>query len=172
MLDKIRGVRFSIRYKLVVLFLLVTLIPLGVATVLARNNAESALLETGRTNQEARAQNTTRVIDEYLTAHLSDVTVTAGLTDLRELAQRPTEAARIERARSLLTSMQKKDSAYESFSVLTPDGTVLASSLREEEGSNAAGRPAFQAAMFGRATISDAIMSAATKRPALELIAP
>lgn len=172
MLDKIRGIRLSIRVKLVALFLVVAMVPLTLATVVAQRNATSALLEMGRTNQEARAQNTTRVIDEYNTAHLSDVSATAALAEIREAAQRPADSTRLERGRTVLTNMQKKDSAYESMALLLQDGSTLISSVKEEEGSNAGGRPAFQSALFGKPTISDAFISPTTGRPALELMAP
>lgn len=172
MLEKIRGIRLSIRVKLITLFLVVAMLPLAVATIVAQRNATSALLEMGRTNQEARAQNTTRVIDEYNTAHLSDVSATAALAEIREAAQRPADSNRLDRARTVLTNMQKKDASFESMSLLLQDGGVLASSVKEEEGSNAGGRPAFQAALFGKPTISDAFISPTTRRPALELMAP
>ena len=170
--EKARGVRISIRYKLIVVVMALALIPLGVATVLARDNAETALSEMGRANQEARAQNTGRVIDEYLNAHLSDAGAMGGMPEMREFAAAPDTGSRRERARAALTAMQKKDPNYESVALLDPDGRVWASSVAAEEGTNLRFRPYFQQALAGKANISDASISVATNRPALFFAAP
>jgi methyl-accepting chemotaxis protein len=171
-LEKLKHPRISIRWKLIFLFLAVTLIPLGVATYLARDNAESALLTTGRTNQEARAQNTARVMDEYLNAHLSDASAAGALTDVRDYAAVPDNGRLRERTRAALTAIQKKDPNYESVALISPDGAVIASSVAAEEGTNLKFRPYFQTALLGKANISDASISERTGRPEISFAAP
>lgn len=172
MWEKLRRPRVSIRYKLVVLFLAVTLIPLAVATALARTNTQDALLSMGRSNQEARAQNTTRVIDEYLTSRLADMTASGNLPDIKDYAITPQDAAKRERARAALTALQKKDTNYESVAILDKNGTVIVSSLAAEDGINLKFRPYFQDALLGKSNVSDASVSMTSNRPAIFFAAP
>jgi methyl-accepting chemotaxis protein len=167
--------RFPIRYKLMLLFLTVSLAPIGVATVLARNNVlhvEHDVVRMARASQEARVANTARMLDEQLQGLVAEMVVAGNLPELHDFLSGSQDATAKERVRAALTALAKKDAYHESVAVAGPDGMLIVSSVPADDGLDITFRPYFQEAIKGSGYLSDVSISTATHRPAFFASAP
>lgn len=166
--------RFSIRYKLVALSLIVALTPLTLATVLARNSVrdvEREVVISSRAAQEARVASMARLLDERLQGLMAEATAAAAMPDLRDVIAGNQEAAAKDRARVALSALAKQDAGHESAALIGRDGQVIVSSTTAEEGGSVRTRPSFQGALNGSTYLSDISLDAGG-RPVLYVSAP
>lgn len=124
--------------KLVVAFLLISVVPLAIVTVLAQSNAERALRNQIERQLRATADNKARQIGVFFRERVEDATTLAQTPDviaamstlnraLETTDSQPLEDdSEVAGIRSYLTSYAET-AAYENLYLISPDGTVVLS---------------------------------------------
>ncbi|HYL81951.1 MAG TPA: cache domain-containing protein [Candidatus Acidoferrum sp.] len=163
---------WSIRTKLVVFALLLSIVPILLASVVAslvftsnaRQRALSSMLHEG--------QASTQLLDARLSEGQAFVKVLGLDPALVSFAARPADPAARDAASRLLRAATEKDNYYESIAIVEKTGKIILSSLAGDIGSDVRVRPYFQKAMQGVAYTSEPSVSIITNKPAIFYSAP
>ncbi len=151
---------------MVVVFLLITLVPIAILTSIGVTLARESLVAQGDINLRADGLHTSRGIDQYLTAHLEDVIVLSNSPAIIAYASNPNDiAARTNARGDLEATVGKTD--YSSVAVTNAEGTIILSSSAQEIGTRLQSRDYIQNAINGISYISDPSLSSVTNRPVL-----
>lgn len=151
---------------MIVVFLLITLVPISILTYIGVTLAREALVSQGDINLRADGLHTSSAIDQYLTSHLEDVVALSKSPAIVAFASNPSDTAARANARSELEAAISKTD-YSSTAVSNTEGTVILSSTPQEIGIRLPSRDYFQKAMNGISYISNPSISSTTNRPAL-----
>ncbi len=151
---------------MIVVFLLVSLVPISILTYIGVTLAREALVSQGDTNLRADGLHTSSAIDQYLTSHLEDIVALSKSPAIVAFASNPSDTAARANARSELEAAISKTD-YSSAAVSNAEGTIILSSSPQEIGVRLLSRDYFQKAMSGISYISNPSISSTTNRPAL-----
>ncbi len=151
---------------MIVVFLLVSLVPISILTYIGVTLAREALVSQGDTNLRADGLHTSSAIDQYLTSHLEDIVALSKSPAIVAFASNPSDTAARANARSELEAAISKTD-YSSAAVSNTEGTIILSSSPQEIGVRLPSRDYFQKAMSGISYISNPSISSTTNRPAL-----
>ena len=170
--------QLPLRTKLVVAFVLISLVPvvlLGVqSTVITRNNltnqANTDLIESARTAG--------RVIDSALDNELDTIRTEAQIIDLSDYLSLPvnvrTGSPEEARARQILLALQRKDPVFiSSYALLDGNGVDVLDTFQQDIGVNKSDRDYFQVP-FGQGApfLSPVRISQSTMEPSIYFSAP
>ncbi|HEV8344064.1 MAG TPA: sensor histidine kinase [Candidatus Binatia bacterium] len=133
--------RLSITSKITLGYLLLSLIPILAIGILAYRNSRASLENEIIDKLQAVAENKSYIIKSWLRDQLSDAANLAGNTDVRALlspafrvvypnlvAQTP--EGRMERVKTLITSLQETNPSYVDMLIADNEGRVIASSSK------------------------------------------
>ncbi len=163
---------WSIRTKLVVFALLLSIVPILVASVVASilftNNARQRALVSMQHEGLASVQ----LLDARLAEGQAFVRVLGLAPALANFVARPTDPTARDAAARLLRAANEKDKYYDSVAIVDKTGKITLSSVTGDIGSDVSVRPYFQKAMQGVAYTSDPSVSIITNKPAIFYSAP
>lgn len=157
--------------KLLVTFLLMSLIPMGFAAFSAIQSSRNALLAQGELQLTAASRSTSAAIDEYLISHREDIVANSMLSSIVAFTVNPNDTAlRATALRELKSLANKKD--IQSLAIVNKEGTIILSSSDPDIFTTVATRPYFQEAMRGASYISDPSVALPLNTPAIFFSAP
>ena len=162
----------SLGVGLFVIILVVALVPIAAVNIALVSTTRSRLAELAVSNLRQRSVSTAAAMDGYLQARRKDIILVSELPDVIAYLQNQTDEGQREAARAAFAATAAISPAYESIAALTLDGTIIAASVRSDEGSNVRFRDYFQNARAGAVYVSDPSYSVITNRPALFFSAP
>jgi len=142
----------SLKGKLLLYFLLLSLIPMIAIGVLAFVQSQTALQEDAQEQLERMVQVQGQVVEQWFTDRSRDMAVVAGAE--RVAAMNP------ESVLSALKLYDREWGIWETLLVTGPDGSTIATSDGSEADLSA--RPYFQEAIKGNPAVSDALVSMVT----------
>ncbi len=150
---------------MIVVFLVVSLVPIAILTYIGVTLARGALVSQGDINLRAIGLHTSSAIDQYLTSHSDDVVGLSKSPAIVAFASNPSDTAARANARSELEAAVSKTD-YGSVAMTNTEGTIILSSTAQEMGIRLPSYDYFRKAMNGIAYISDPSISSTTNRPA------
>ena len=142
----------SLKGKLLLYFLLLSLIPMIGVGLLAFTQSQSALQHAAYNELSSMATVQAKVLEQWFVDRAKDMEVVAGAERVRSMDP--------ERALSALKLYDQQWDIWETLFVAGPDGKTIATSDGSEIDISA--RAYFQEAMQGKPAISDALVSRAT----------
>lgn len=158
--------------KLLVTFLLVSLVPLAVTSIAAIRSARDAMLAQGTTQLEAASTSTANSIDQYLASHRQDILAFGTFSSVSNFLKNPTDTALFATADKELTALANKANV-ESIAVINRDGTVVLSTLDSDLYTKVNTRQYFIESMNGNGGyISDVSVTSNTNVPAVVFSTP
>jgi C4-dicarboxylate-specific signal transduction histidine kinase len=158
--------------KVLAALFVVGVVPIALVSAVSINQTRSDLTALGVTNIQQRSTSTASAIDAYLASRLGDIVLVGKLPDIVRFGQNLTDTAARDAARSALTAAAARSPEYESVAVVDPNGTIVAASVKTDEGTSVKFREYFINAMKGTPYVSDPSYSVITNRPALFFSAP
>jgi C4-dicarboxylate-specific signal transduction histidine kinase len=163
---------WSIRTKIVVFALFLSIVPILLASVVASilftNNARDRALVSMQHSGQASVQ----LLDARLGEGQAFVRVLGLAPALTSFAVRPSDPTARDAASRLLRAATEKDKSYESIAIVDKTGKILLASVASDIGSDVGVRPYFQKAMQGVAYTSEPSVSIITNKPAIFYSAP
>jgi len=162
----------SLGARLFVILLVIALIPITAVNLALVSTTRSRLADLAVANLRQRSAFTAATMDGYIQARRQDIILVSGLPDVIAYLQNQTHEGQREAARAAFAATVALTPAYESIAALSLDGTIVAASLRTDEGSNVRFRDYYQNARAGAVFVSDPSYSVITNRPALFFSAP
>lgn len=163
--------QWRIGFKLTLFFVLLTLAPLAVITVLI-STARGALLAQGTVTIQSASQATVRQLDGVLSEQREFITVVGQLPELVRYAQNQFDGAARDSAQKSLLAFSRKARDYDSVAVVNREGKILLSSAAIDVGTDIQFQPYFQEALKGASYISDPSVSVITDQPVIFYSAP
>jgi len=158
--------------KVLAALFVVGVVPIALVSAVSINQTRSDLTALGVTNIQQRSTSTASAIDAYLASRLGDIVLVGKLPDIVRFGQNLTDPAARDAARSALTAAAARSPEYESVAVVDPNGTIVAASVKTDEGTSVKFREYFINALKGTPHVSDPSYSVITNRPALFFSAP
>jgi len=158
--------------KVLAALFVVGVVPIALVSAVSINQTRSDLTALGVTNIQQRSTSTASAIDAYLASRLGDIVLVGKLPDIVRFGQNLTDPAARDAARSALTAAAARSPEYESVAVVDPNGTIVAASVKTDEGTSVKFREYFINALKGTPYVSDPSYSVITNRPALFFSAP
>jgi methyl-accepting chemotaxis protein len=159
-------------HKVLAALLVVGVVPIAIVSAVSIQSTRGDLTALGVTNIEQRSTSTAMALDAYLQSRLGDIVLVGKLPDIVRLGQNLTDPDARAAAREALTAAAARSPEYESVAVVDPTGTIIAASVKTDEGTSVKFREYFLSAMKGSYYISDPSYSVITNRPALFFSAP
>jgi HAMP domain-containing protein len=156
---------------MIVMFLLVTLVPIAIITYIGVTLAHAALVSQGDINLRAAGTHTASTIDRYLTEHLEEIEVFGKSPVVMTFASNPNDLAARTNALSELTASASRTD-YNSVAIVNSEGRIILSSAEQDMGTEVSSQTYFQEALKGLSTISDPLASPTTDQPAIYFCAP
>ncbi len=169
--------QYSLRAKLIIVSLAVSLIPLGAISVLFTLNTQQREIEGVNQALRAAAQETAANLDEFIRTSLNDIRVAAQAPELTTLLtsqpatpQYTTAETRVE---STLRSLSRQDPILlSSYALLDKNGVDILDTYRPDIGVNKSDRIYFlEPLATGLPYVSPVLFSPTTGRPSLYLSA-
>ncbi len=157
--------------KMIAAFLLVSLVPTILITLIGVTLARESLVEQGDTNLRANAAHTSSAVDQYLNAHLEDVVQISLAQEVSAFTSDPRDAAYGRLALNTLKAASSKTD-YDSVAIIDSSGTIVLSSAERDIKTNVQFRPGFVEALKGISSVSPPSISVITGRPAIFFSAP
>jgi len=159
-------------HKVLAALLVVGVVPIALVSAVSIQSTRGDLTALGVTNIEQRSTSTASAIDAYLQSRLGDIVLVGKLPDIVRFGQNLTDPDAKDAARAALAAAAARAPEYESVAVVDPSGTIVAASVKTDEGTSVKFREYFTSAMKGSYYISDPSYSVITNRPALFFSAP
>jgi GAF domain-containing protein/HAMP domain-containing protein len=170
---------FTLRTKLIVVSLTVSLIPLGLIGLVFAFNAQQNAVATANQTLQTAAQETSNNLDAFIQTNLNDVRVASQIPELVDILQttdRDSAAytAAEARAAGILRSLRRRDPIFlRSYALLDKDGNNLLDTSRASMGSNEAISSYFAGPIStGLPYVSPVTLDPGTGRPSLYFSAP
>src|SRR3954468_13149805 len=158
--------------KVLAALFVVGVVPIALVSAVSIQQTRSDLTALGVTNIQQRSTSTASAIDAYLASRLGDIVMVGKLPDIVRFGQNLTNASARDAARLALSAAAARAPEYESVAVVDPNGTIVAASVRTDEGTSVKFREYFTTAFKGTPYVSDPSYSVITNRPALFFSAP
>jgi C4-dicarboxylate-specific signal transduction histidine kinase len=159
-------------HKVLGALLIVGVVPIALVSTVSIQSTRNDLTALGVTNIQQRSTSTASAIDAYLQSRLGDIVLVGKLPDVVRFAQDLTDPDLKTAAREALAAAAARSPEYESVAVVDPNGTIVAASVKTDEGTSVKFREYFTSAMKGAQYISDPSYSVITNKPALFFSAP
>ena len=159
-------------HKVLGALLVVGVVPIALVSAVSIQNTRNDLTALGVTNIKQRSTSTASAIDAYLASRLGDIVLVGKLPDVVRFAQNLDDPDAKISARQALAAAAARSPEYESIAVVAPSGTIVAASVKTDEGTSVKFREYFTNAMKGTPYISDPSYSVITNKPALFFSAP
>lgn len=119
--------QLSVRLKLTLMLIGLTILSMGVIAFTIINSTRSALIEAANQNLIGTAQQISTKIDDYLEANITGLQAESRLAIFQYFISDETLSAyEIQEIRSALTSLKNKDPYILSYSLLSTEGEILA----------------------------------------------
>lgn len=163
---------WSIRTRLVILALLLSIVPILLASVVASIVFTSNARQRALVSMQHEGQGSARLLDARLGEGQAFVRVLGLAPALVNFAAKPNDATTRDAATRLLRAATDKDKFYESIAIVDRTGKILLSSVAGDIGSDVSVRPYFQKAMQGVSYTSEPSVSIITNKPAIFYSAP
>lgn len=163
---------WSIRTKLVVFALLLSIVPILLASVVASILFTTNARQRALVSMQHEGQGSAQLLDARLNEGQAFVRVLGLAPALMNFAARPTDPTTRDAASRLLRAATDKDKYYESIAIVDKTGKIPLSSVAGDIGSDVSVRPYFQKAMQGVAYTSEPSVSIITNKPAIFYSAP
>ncbi len=112
----------SIRFELIIFFLIISVLPLSAVIYISYDYSKEAIRDSVTTNLLAATENTGRAIDDWMAARRDDthiISTIAGNTEKGKLQE------------YLYTFENEHEGVYEEFFLLNPDGNITFSTLKK-----------------------------------------
>jgi len=163
---------WSIRTKLVVFALLLSILPILLASVVVSILFTNSARQRALVSMQHEGLTSAQMLDARLGEGQAFVRVLGLDPALATFAARPTDPAARDAAARFLKAANEKDKYYESVAVVDRTGRIILSSVASDIGSDVSMRPYVQRALQGAAYISDPSVSVITNKPAIFYSAP
>jgi methyl-accepting chemotaxis protein len=163
---------WSIRTKLLVFALLLSILPILLASVVASILFTSSARQRALVSMQHEGLASAQMLDARLGEGQAFVKVLGLDPALATFAARPTDPGAREAAARFLKAANEKDKNYDSVAVVDRTGKIILSSVAGDIGSDVSMRPYVQRALQGAAYISDPSVSVITNKPAIFYSAP
>ncbi|MCX9010223.1 MAG: sensor histidine kinase [Candidatus Methanoperedens sp.] len=151
----------SIRFELIVFFLVISVIPLSAVIYASYDYSKDAIRGSVMTNLVVATENTGRAIDDWMASRKEDIRIIstiAGSTEKEKLAG------------YLYTFENEHQGVYEEFFLLDKNGNITFSTLNRT--GNAGKEPYFTETLRGNLYISDVSLSSVTGLPEIIITNP
>ena len=139
---------YNLRAKLILAFVLVSLVPLGVLAVLNDRVTRGSLTTAANQSLTSAAQQTQAALDDFFTNTRATLNVQAKLPEWRGLLELPPEqrpaSLEAQAANDILLTLRGEDLRVVSYQVLDRAGTVVASSNPRDVGISGRTEPFFR----------------------------
>lgn len=155
----------SIKTKLIIIFLLIGLVPLGTASTIIYSINSKQLVENEEISLSSLASSKAVSIEQWLTMRMSEI----------QLASKTDQMKSLDPARQLrlIKEIKEQEDAYETVVFTDPDGIVRAHTDEKNINVlNLADRDYFKDGMKGESSISNVLTSKATGNRILVLATP
>ncbi len=163
---------WNIGSKLTLFFLLLALVPIGLAGFYVINSSRSALLAQSTVALESASLATARRIDTEIIEQQEFISFVGLVPDIVRFVQNQSEPAARDAAQRVVTTASKKTSDYQSVAIANRQGLIILSSSTADVGTDVKPQSYFQEALNGGAFISDPSISLVTGQPAIFYSAP
>lgn len=157
--------------KMMIAFLVVTLIPLALTGYVSVTSARLALLQQGTVNLTSLSKKTALEIDQYLSERRDDIVTLSQMPDIQTYATSPDKSTAQTLALKAVTAMVKR-ADYDSLAIINRDGVVILSSADQEVNANVKSEPYFKEALAGPSYISNVSYSDLSGRPSIYFSSP
>ncbi len=168
----------SIRNKLVLAFLAVTLIPLGIIAYVSYSTLTASLTQAANEKLQAAAQTTAVTLDRFILTNLEHVRAVAQFPAVVEYlslpAARRAGSEEERRAIDLISALEREDPVFiSSIALLDASGVDVLDTDANDVGLNKSNREYFKNVIqSGLPYVSDVEFRATTKAPSLYFAAP
>jgi hypothetical protein len=123
-------------HKVLAALLVVGVVPIALVSAVSIQSTRGDLTALGVTNIEQRSTSTASAIDAYLASRLGDIVLVGKLPDVVRFGQNLTDPDARDAARAALTAAAARSPEYESVAVVDPNGTIVAASVKTDEGTS------------------------------------
>ncbi|MFC0559218.1 PDC sensor domain-containing protein [Halalkalibacter alkalisediminis] len=155
----------TLRFKLIILFLFIGLVPLGLTSAILYSISSQALIEEGEKGLEEISISTGDAIEQWFEKRVGEVGLAARTDNMKSLDEK--------QQLSLVKMVKEQSNSYETVVFTGTDGVVRAHTTEENIGTlNLADRDYFQKGMSGESFISDVLTSRATGNRIVVVAAP
>ncbi|MFD1176979.1 methyl-accepting chemotaxis protein [Paenibacillus puldeungensis] len=154
----------SIRTKITIWFLVVSLVPLIASSVFSYSLSSQKLIENEKESMQSLVSSKAQGMNEWLDRRMAEIQ----LASVTEILQSASPA----RITPYLIQIQKQSSVYEDIGFAKPSGIVTASSDEGSTGINLGERLYFQKGMKGEASVSEVLTSLTTGKRIIVMASP
>lgn len=163
---------YSLRSKLLLAFLAVSVLPLAALTYLSNESTHSVLREEANSKLLSSASQTAQSLDQFMASRTSDIEVQAQFPTFHNyLAMAPSERTgsnlEEEALDLLLATAQSAESDVTSIALLDPHGRNLLDSADANEGQQEAGTPYFDGALRSEGVFVSHVLVFPDEEPAI-----
>ncbi len=163
--------RKSLGSKLILFFLIGSVGPMLILTLINTSSASSNMLDIANDRIETRVNASVDRIDAYLQERKGDASVVASLPDIRRSLMHRADQKIQDDAAAIL--VQVRDAyGYSAVSIFDDTGDIILSTKRDLIGKNYAQRPEIQAGLNGEISISEVGAKAGEEDIFYHIIAP
>lgn len=166
---------YSLSTKLIVAFLIITLVPLSLLAILNDRATREVLTDQANQSLFAAASRTAASIDNFIITNLNTIQAEAQIPDFVEyLSTPPDQRPDSDNLRNILASLRDRDAPYiNSYALLDREGIDVADTFSYDIGLNKADRDYFRAAIErGQPYVSPVQFTPLTGTPVLYFSSP
>lgn len=154
----------SIQFRILIAFLVVSLIPLSALTYYVFNSMEKQLLLKEKDSMTEVVSETGKRMDQWLEKQMDMLTLLSKTNAVK--------SGTVENMLPIMMEFKGNSSVFETAFFVEPDGNVRAHTTESSIGANYADREYIQKALKGEANYSDILISKATGNPIMVIATP